>query len=840
MLGATAGLRVLDLTEGLAGPLATMIFADFGADVIRLDSPSGREDGQVQPPYLLLNRGKRSVGLDVGLPAGEAEIRRLVPTVDVVVVALPPKDLRHSVIGYEALRTLNPALVYCDITAFGRTGPLAGLDADDGLVMAKAGIFRDQAGWHAEPGRPVFRASRDGSYFAAMLAVQGILAALRARELTGEGQLVTTTMLQALSCRQNPNVRWLLREREELPAESVVDLTPKQDEAHTLPHHRDPREVNLIGLRVQCSDGHWIVHSHTEPHFFPAWIEVLGFEWIWQDERFKGAPYRFPDEEARAELIARIQQRMKERTAAEWLQAYVANGNVCGDVVQTTQEALHHPQLAAYGGTVEVTDPRVGPIRQIGPLAKIPTAPAQVRGPAPVPGQHTDEIAELRPASSFSAPPTPTELADGPLSGITILEAAYYYATPFATALLTDLGARVIKIEPVRGDPYRALAGGAGASDPVLNLGHNNMVRAMQGKQSIALNLKDPRGQEIMHKLVADADAFVHSFRPGVPELLGIDEETLRKIKPDLVYQYGASYGSTGPYSGQPAIDPVIAAFAGTTAHQAGQGNPPLTETGADPVAAAGHAAAMMLGILARQRTGQGQHVESAMIVSNIYLNCEDALAYDGKPPRPAPDRLQFGTGPTYRLYETGPVGSHETIQPYENPRPRWVFLAVEDDAQFARFCAVAGRDDIAADPRFSSRAARELNAAALEEVLEAVLRTRSARDWESVSVAAGVGCVVADAMSHFAFLHRDPQALAVNMMTTCEHPSFGGPYRRHAPVVGFSRTPGHGRAFCEKGEHTRAILDELGYDPRTISLLKDEGVITWPADQTASAMALS
>jgi crotonobetainyl-CoA:carnitine CoA-transferase CaiB-like acyl-CoA transferase len=840
MLGATAGLRVLDLTEGLAGPLATMVLADFGAEVVRVDDPSAEDSGQQEPSYLLLNRGKKSVGLDLQSPAGAAEVARLVPTVDVVVVALPPKDRRHNAIGYDALSALNPALVYCDITGFGRTGPLAELDADDGLVMAKAGIFRDQAGWHAEGGRPVFRASRDGSYFAAMLAVQGTLAALRARELTGEGQLVTVNMLQALSCRQNPSVRWLLREHEELPVESVVELAPKQDEAHTLPHHRDPREANLIGMRVECKDGRWIVHSHTEPHFFPAWIEVLGFEWIWDDERYSGAPYRFPSDDARVELIARIQERMKERTAAEWLEAYVANGNVCGDVVQTTQEALRHPQLRGYGVTVELTDPRVGPILQIGPLAKIPSAPARVRGPAPVPGQHTDEIGEMLRTSSFTAPANPVELVGGPLAGITIVEAAYYYATPFATALLADLGARVIKIEPVKGDPYRALAGGSGGSDPVLNLGHNNMVRAMQGKESLALNLKDPRGRAIVRQLVAEADVFVHSFRPGAPESLGIDETTLRKVNPDLVYQYGASYGSTGPYARQPAIDPVIAAFAGTTAHQAGQGNPPLTETGADPVAAAGHAAAMMLGILARQHTGQAQHVESAMIVSNIYLNCEDALAYRDKLPRRSPDRLQFGMGPTYRLYETGPVRSDETIQPYENVNSRWVFLAAVDDSQFAAFCAIAGRDDIAEDPRFATRSTREENGEALEELLEGVFPSRSARQWESASVAAGVGCVVADEMSHFAFLHRGPQATAVDMMGTSEHPSFGGTYRRHAPVVGLSRTPGHGGAFCEKGEHTRAILEELGYDTRTIAEFKEEGVITWPAERTATAMALS
>ena len=104
------------------------------------------------------------------------------------------------------------------------------------------------------------------------------------------------------------------------------------------------------------------------------------------------------------------------------------------------------------------------------------------------------------------------------------------------------------------------------------------MVRAMQGKDSIALNLKDERGREILHRLVADADVFVHSFRPGVPEALGIDEPTLRKLNPRLVYQYAASYGSVGPYAGQPAIDPVIAAFCGQTDYQSGEGNTPLRE----------------------------------------------------------------------------------------------------------------------------------------------------------------------------------------------------------------------------------------------------------------------
>ncbi len=153
------------------------------------------------------------------------------------------------------------------------------------------------------------------------------------------------------------------------------------------------------------------------------------------------------------------------------------------------------------------------------------------------------------------------------------------------------------------------------------------------------------------------------------PSTSGIDAATLRAINPSLVYQYAASYGSQGPHDRQPAIDPVIAAFAGQTAYQTGEGNPPLRESGADPVAAAGHAAAMALGVFARHRTGEAQDVESAMIVSNMLLNYEDAYDHEGKAPRPPVDPRQFGIGPTHRLYECA-VGCRCRAARPPQPRP--------------------------------------------------------------------------------------------------------------------------------------------------------------------------
>jgi crotonobetainyl-CoA:carnitine CoA-transferase CaiB-like acyl-CoA transferase len=832
MPGACAGLRVLELSRGLAGSLAAMVFADFGAEVVRVEPPDG-DPMWDEPVALLLHRGKQSIDLDLRTPAGRDALRRLAPGFDVVLDAIEPDQVDDPEIGYDALAAINPALVYCSITGWGSSGPFEHVAADDALVMAKAGIFRNQPGWLQDGTRPIFRSPKDPSYFSAMLAVQGILAALRARDLTGRGQRVATNMLQALTCRQNPQVRWLLREGEELPPDGAkVKTVP--DAVNPLAHHRDPRDVTLIGVLAECKDGRWIMHSLTEPHFFPAWISVIGFDWIWEDARYKGAPHEFADTATKDELLALVEARMKEKTAGEWMELYLANGNICADVIQTTQDALRHPQITETGCLVELDDPRVGRVRQVGPLAKISGAPAVVRGPAPTPGEHTDEIlgAAIPPVSA----PAPTRRSlQGPLDGITIVEAAYYYATPFATALLAELGARIIKIEPPYGDPYRLLAR-TSTGDPVVNLGQNNMVRAMQGKESIALNLKDERGKEILRRLVANADVFVHSFRGRVPESLGIDYDTLRAINPRLVYHYAAAYGSEGPYFRQPAIDPVVAAFTGQTAHQTGEGNPPLRESGADPVGAAGHAVAMMLGLFAAHRTGESQLVESAMIVSNLYLNCEDALSYEGKPPRTPVDRFQLGTGATHRVYESAPAGSGAAFASYENADPHWVCLAAVRDDEFANFCEVAHRTELATDPRFATASARAENRAALEAELEPVFRTRTAQEWETNLLDAGVGCVRADAMSHFAFLYRDAQAQAIGMMVPTEHPSFGGTYWRYAPVIQLSDTPSLAPPFCELGEHTRSILGELGYDDDEMGRLKDDNVVTWPAEEELAA----
>src|SRR5262249_44799999 len=156
------------------------------------------------------------------------------------------------------------------------------------------------------------------------------------------GQLVETNLLQSLECRADNRVPFLRREDEPLP----LDAGPA----------RPKSEVNVSGMLVECKDGRWLMHSSIAPHFFKAWVSVIGFEWIWQDERFRGAPQAFPDAATKAELVSLIRQRMREKTAAEWMELYSANKDVCAEAVQTTQEALTHPQMVEGGHLIEVED----------------------------------------------------------------------------------------------------------------------------------------------------------------------------------------------------------------------------------------------------------------------------------------------------------------------------------------------------------------------------------------------------------------------------------------------------------------------------------------------------
>lgn len=796
-----AGIRVVDLSQGMAGSLITMILADYGAEVTRLEPPGGDPLWQ-HPAYLLWQRGKKSVAPDWESEEGRAQVRQLVQGADIFIDSLGVGGIERLGLDSDALRAANPALIHYALTPFGRVGPLRDYKLSDGIVNARSGRMRDQIGWQHH--RPTFRAINDISYHTAMFGLQAIIAALRVRGETGRGQRLDGTLLSGVSA---PNNNWRLFEGQSIPEDLYPGELSKEDVARGIltadRHESDPETANPSQICPETKDGRWIMHSHIQMDLFQAWIRTIGFEWIWQDERFKGAP-RNLSHENRIALNRMIFDRFKEKTAAEWREIYRQNPDCAGETMQTTQEALHHEQFRANGHVVEIDDPRVGRMEQLGAFAKMSETPARITRPAPQPGEHTAQVLASLPWSP------PRIAAKGgnpkkPLEGMLVLECASWLAAPFSGALLADLGARVIKVEPLSGDPYRRM--------PT----NENMIRAFQGKKNISLNLKSKEGLDIFYELVRRADVVMHNYRPGVPERLGMDYETLKQIKPDLVYVYAGSYGSLGPDRLRAAFNPTMGAFSGNSVFQSGEGNKPKGDQSPDPIAGSGVATGMMLGIAAKVLTGKGQYIETSMMVSNVYCNSDDAFDYAGKPPRMVPDKDQLGLEATYRLYPAA---------------EGWVFLDARFDAEFRALCEAVGRDDLAKDPRFADWPSRYANRVALGMELTPVFAGRAAGDWESDLSGRGIGCVRADSTSHLRFLHSDPQPAAIGFMVPAASPEFadhapGGRYWRHAPVVKFSDTPcAAGLPYEGQGVHTQEVMVALGFREAEIGRLASESVI--------------
>ena len=794
-------IRVIDLTQRMAGPLVTMIMADFGAEVIRLEPPGG-DPMWDHPAYLLWQRGKQSVALDWSSEQGREQAFQLLEGADLFIESLGPGQAAKLGLAYDDVRGANPALIHYSLTPFGEDGLYQDFAPYDGIVNAKSGRMRDQIGWQRN--RPTFRAINDISYHTAMFTLQAIVAALRVRSLNGRGQKLAGTLLSGAGA---PNNNWRRFDGETIPADLYPGELSKEavarGELTADRHESDPLTANPSQICLETKDGRWIMHSHIQQDLFDAWIDTIGFGWIRDDERYRRAP-QFASHEDRIALNQQIFARFKEKTALEWREIYRRNPDCAGETMQTTQEALQHEQFLANGHLVKIDDPRVGPMKQLGAFAGMSETPARIDRPAPLPGQHTDEVLAQLP---FHAPRiVPTGGDPGrPLEGITVLECASWLAAPFAGALLADLGARVIKVEPLSGDPYRRM--------PT----NENMIRAFQGKENLALNLKSDEGLAIFYELVKQSDIVMHNYRPGVPKRLGMDYETLKAIKPDLVYVYAGSYGSSGPDSARAAFNPTMGAFSGNSVFQSGQGNKPKGDQSPDPIAGSGVATGMMLGLAARILTGKGQYIETSMMVSNVYCNSDDAFDYAGKPPRLVPDQAQLGLEATYRLYEA---------------QSGWVFLAARFDSEFAELCKALGREDLATDARFATWGARIADSRALERELEPIFASRTADQWEAALLPLGIGCVRADKASHVRFLHEDPQPKAIGFMTMTRSDEFAdqapdGRYWRHAPAVRFSDTPcSPGLPYEGMGSHTAAIIGELGYDDAALARLVSDRVV--------------
>jgi crotonobetainyl-CoA:carnitine CoA-transferase CaiB-like acyl-CoA transferase len=354
----------------------------------------------------------------------------------------------------------------------------------------------------------------------------------------------------------------------------------------------------------------------------------------------------------------------------------------------------------------------------------------------------------------------------------------------------------------------------------------------MTGTEGLSVDLKSPEGREIICALIPKADILLHNMRPGAPERLGIGLEQVRQLNPAIIYLYVAGYGSSGPSSRRPAMQPIGGAMSGGALAQAGRGTPPPPDTpltmdevkevsrrlgraqevNPDPNTAMVASTAMVLGLYARQRFVVPQYLETTMLGANAYANADGFFDYAGKPERPVPDAGGFGLNALYRLYEA---------------QEGWVFLACPLEKEWEALCRALGRPKLLEDPRFATARARQEHDQALTQELERLFTDRPAREWERLLTAADVGCVQVEDRGMYHFFADDPHVRENSFTVEVESPRFGA-FWRYSPILSFSRTPSRAGAGVLRGQHTCSILGELGYSEERIIELRARGVLNW------------
>ncbi len=393
----------------------------------------------------------------------------------------------------------------------------------------------------------------------------------------------------------------------------------------------------------------------------------------------------------------------------------------------------------------------------------------------------------------------------GPLDGYRIVDVSQMISGPIATMVLGDQGAEVIKVEPPgRGDLVRGIGSSRSGITPIF-------ATSNRSKRSIALDLKRPRGLEVLARLVEGADAFVRNFRPGVVDRMGIGEPAIRAHRPDIVYVSISGFGETGPYAHKRVYDPVIQALSGLASIQGDRvtGRPRMVRTIVpDKLTAMTAAQAITAALLTRERSGEGQHVRLAMLDAMVSFLWPEGMARytfvtEGERPRgSAPKQVRDLVFETANGYITAGVVS---------------------DQEWEAFAKAVGHPEWLEDERFETPAARVAHWDERLELMQSALATRSSAEWLEIFDRVQVPCAPINTRRD---LLTDPQIAENQLIVESEHPAVGR-IRQTRPAARFERTPAEIRRPAPTlGQHTDEVLSESGFSPDEIEKLRAEGVV--------------
>jgi crotonobetainyl-CoA:carnitine CoA-transferase CaiB-like acyl-CoA transferase len=776
MPGVFNGVRILDFTQGTAGPFAGMLLAEQGADVVKVEPPAG-DRSRGQPVFHAVNRSKRGIILDLSSQAGREKAHALVKGADVVLVDGLQQDAGDLDIDYASLAPLNARLVYCSIPMYGSKGPLAGLPPDDNMVAAVSCIYGNQFSYS---GSPVFYVTPFVAYATAVLVAAAVSSALYERARTGRGDFVEVSGLSGAFAISAPGFVKLLT----MEVTRLSELNP------------DPKGASPAYRVYRAADGEWLMLGALTPAFMVKVLMTVGAQDLLADPRFEGFPFAVPKDDGLQEVARRLGEAFASRPRREWLDA-LKEADIPAGPVATRDEWLNEPQVIQNGMRVEVDDPEIGRSTQVGIPLTLHGAPGAIRGPAPLLGQHNSECEGLwrSPETQAFGSNTPRR---HPLEGIKVLDLGTTYAGPFSCMLLADLGADVTKVESLGGDPFRTL----GAA----------FIGVNRGKRALAIDLKQDEGLQTFYDMVRQTDIVAGNFRSGVTKRLKIDYETLSAVNPRVICCSITPYGATGPLSDLPGYDPVIGARSGMQRAQGGYGedDEPVYHNTAiiDFTTALMAAYGMCAALLHREKTGRGQLVETCLANNATVAQVAEFLRYEGRPPVLAGARDIQGTSAAYRIYRCG--------------EGRWLFLGATTAEQADAILALS--------PGIPAAGGAELlnsswdGAAAI--ALESFFAGRARNEVLERLTKNGVPCCPCLTLEE---LFTDPHLEANDLWWRSEE-GLLGPFQQIGAIVKWrEHSMRLERPAPPFAQHSREVLQEYGIDSSRIDALVKNGVVLTP-----------
>jgi formyl-CoA transferase len=677
------------------GPIAAEYLAWLGADVIKIEPPTGdivrggypRFQGTAHT-FIGNNLGKRGIVLDLKRDEDREAALQLIRTADVMLENFRSPDvMRRLGLDYETVAKVHPGIVYLSGSAYGPRGPMSGMTSNEWFSQASAGVtsLTGQAG-----GLPEFsRGTATLDWSGAATNLQALLVALWVRRRTGRGMLIYTSQYQSTIVASTSRL-----------AEYFATGDPPRPMGSARP--------NIVPDQAfRAADG-YIAVSVPHDGYWPPLCVALERRDLAADEALLTNAGRV---EARERVTAELAATFVERDAAQWVERLREARVPCsayqsGPTLTASLQA--HPQAAHLGLVREVATPW-GEIASAQPHWRFEKTPARIAGTSPLLGEHQQEV--LRdlpplPAESPARPSPPTGLA---LEGLRVVDISQGLAGPFCAMQLGDLGADVVKVEPPTGDWLRAI-GPFQSGESAL------FLQANRNKRGLALDLSDPLGREAFEALLAGADVLVEGYRPGAMERLGLGHDDLAARFPRLVTCSISGWGAEGPLADQPATEIDIQAAVGSNRHL-GRPDWPPERFGLDLAshfAALSASHAILAALLWRDRSGEGQHVATSLFEAFVgahqwTLSAE--LAEDHSAGRPVTGL----SDPPDHGFETADGPALITLR--------------GDEAAWAQFLIAIDCPEVLSDPRYETPDTLMSNLALLPPLVNDSLRRWSYED---------------------------------------------------------------------------------------------------------------